>query len=272
MNRLFRTLALFSLLATASQLSAQVLASETLTWKAKSGVSHGHCDNCRTIPITLPGPGTLAVRLQMEPYQRREFATSAESILTYPGLAYVAELVSTTYNGSRIVPSAEAMVGKPADLVVTWKYSQNKPAKFDLFLKNPVKCGLGDCDQRAATAQLTVTFTPAGSAGGGASPAPSPGGVTGTWVRTQNGRVIDRMEIVASGDGFKVELRDGEDRPLYASGFGVLQGNRLVVATRNSGSGVSGLLILTFSGDRVHYRSYFIDGRMSWDGEFLRRK
>lgn len=272
MARVFRYIVLFALLATTRGLMAQVLVSETLSWKAMSGLSHGHCESCRTVSVTLPGPGTLAIRLQMAPYQRREFATSNESILTHPGLPFLAELVSTTYNGSTKVPAAEAMVGKPADLVTTWKVVQQKPSKFDLTLRNPMKCGMGDCDQRAATAQVTVTFTPAGTTPA-AEPRPAAGeGMTGTWIRTQDGRVIDRMDILPSGDGFRVELREGDDRPIYTSGPAVLQGDQLVCSTRNATSGATGKIVLTFEGDRVHYRSYFADGRLSWDGEFLRRK
>lgn len=256
-------------LLAASNLAAQVLVSETLTWKAKSGLSHAHCEGCRTLPVTLPGPGTLSIRLQMEPYQRREFANSTESIVTHPGLAELAQLVSTTYNGSRQVPASESMAGKPADLVTTWMYEQKRAVKFDLFIKNPMKCGLADCDQRAATAQVTVTFTPAGTRPAASSQG---SGVIGTWARTQEGRVIDRMDILRAGDGFRVEMRDGDDRPIYTAGTGVLQGNQMVCTTRNAVSGVAGKIVLTFNGDRVHYRSYFADGRLSWDGEFLRRR
>jgi hypothetical protein len=80
------------------------------------------------------------------------------------------------------------------------------------------------------------------------------------------------MDITTLGEGFKIELREGDTAPLYSSGFGIKDGNRLIVATRNTSSAVSGLIILTFHENRVHYRSFYLDGRLSWDGDFLRRK
>lgn len=153
--RLIRFLPGFVLLML-TPLSAQVLVNEKRTWKAASNVSG--CEGCKTIPVTIPGPGILTIRLQMEPYQHREFPNYSESIVTHEGLPNIAKLEKSTFNGKSPVPPSAQLVNKPADLVYTWRYTRATPGKFDLHLRNPVKVTGGGMHQRAANARLTVTF------------------------------------------------------------------------------------------------------------------
>ncbi len=251
---------------------SSVIISEEFTWQSQSVAQH----SCKTYKHTISGPGVLTIRTKMSPFRVRDLGMSSEDILTH-GIGYFAESLGQTVNGMNGANISE-FIGKPIDRISRWKIDAKK-YNTEFKVCNPVKCNLaGDCSQQQATASIVVDYAAAGSAPSAISTtstqtqkSASRSDVTGVWIRTAAGKVIDRMEITVLGDGFKVELRDGEAAPLYASGFGVIQGDRLIVATRNTSNGVSGLLILTFSGGKVHYRSYYLDGRQSWDGDFTKR-
>lgn len=249
---------------------SSVIISEEFNWQARSVAQH----TCKTYKHTLTGPGVLSIRTKMSPYSVRDLGMSTEDILTHD-VGYFAESLGQTVNGMKGANIKE-FIGKPVDRISRWKVDTSK-YNVEFKVCNPVKCNLaGDCSQLQATASIVIDYAADGSGSEAVTPEPSSAmnrnNVTGVWVRKNGGKVIDRMEITLLSEGYKVELREGDNAPLYAIGFGVLHGDRLVVSTRNTSSGVSGLLVLTFSGQKVHYRSYYIDGRQSWDGDFLRQE
>ncbi len=88
------------------------------------------------------------------------------------------------------------------------------------------------------------------------------------WTRTQNGQVVDLFDLTPKGDGLLIVLREGPGKPVYSSGFCVWAGGQIGCVVRNATNGQLGLVLLTPGGGSTHYRSWFGDGRMSWDGDF----
>lgn len=242
-----------------------VIVSEEFTWQYQSTASH----KCETFKHTLVGPGILTIRTKMKPFYYRDLGMSREDILTH-SVGYFAESLGQTINGVKGADIKD-FDGKTVDRISRWKIDRkNYNAEFKVC--NPVKCNFaGDCSQFQATATIVIDYAPSS-----ASPVAVSGGtnpnITGTWIVISGGKVVDRLDVSVLGEGYKVEARAGDSAPIYWSGFGVLQGGRLIIATRNTSTGVSGLVIMTPNGDRVHYRSYYLDGRQAWDGEFIRRR
>ncbi len=263
----FRTLLLIAaaLLVNSTFVYAQssVIVSEEFAWQSQSVAQH----TCKTFKHTLIGPGVLTIRTKMSPFRIRDLGMSSEDILTH-GVGYFAESLGQTINGIKGANINE-FIGKPIDRISHWKVDSNRH-NVEFKVCNPVKCNLaGDCSQLQATASIIIDYA-AGSMQTNIDTG-SASNITGTWVVIENGKVVDRVDIAASGDGFKAEARAGDGAPIYWSGFGLLKGDSLVVATRNVSSGVSGLVEITLQGNRIHYRSYYLDGRKAWDGYFTRR-
>lgn len=244
-----------------------VIVSEEFTWQYQSVASH----KCETFKHTLVGPGILTIRTKMKPFHYRDLGMSREDILTH-SVGYFAESLGQTINGMKGA-DVKDFDGKSVDRISRWKIDAKRyNAEFKVC--NPVKCNLaGDCEQYQASASIVIeyaaTTTPEQAS---ASTGIATGNITGTWVIVSGGKVVDRLDVSTMGDGYKVEARAGDNAPLLWSGFGIMQGGRLIVATRNVTNGVSGLVVMTFNQGRVHYRSYYLDGRQAWDGNYDRRK
>jgi hypothetical protein len=248
-----------------SAAQSSVIVSEEFTWQFQSVAQ----TTCNSYKHTLTGPGVLTIRTKMSPFRVRDLGMSSEDILTH-GVGYFAESLGRTVNGMEGADTNE-FIGKPIDRISRWKIDGNKH-NVEFKVCNPVKCNLaGDCSQQQATASIVVDFAAAGSIPSTTGRTSSPANIVGTWIVIENGKVVDRIDIAPYGDGYKVEARAGDGAPTYWNGFGVQQSDRLIIATRNVSSGVSGLVVMTFKGDRVHYRSYYLDGRQAWDGDFTRR-
>lgn len=145
---------------------AALLASQNFTW-APNGA-----DVCKGMPISFTGPGILSIRLQMKPFEERQFPNYyTDVILGTDDLPYFAKALTTTINGGP--RPASGLRGKPVDRVALWEVTQAKKWGVPLSVCPPVNCNPGGCIQYGATATVTVEFT--GTATSGTGPVPSPG-------------------------------------------------------------------------------------------------
>jgi len=94
-------------------------------------------------------------------------------------------------------------------------------------------------------------------------------GITGQWTRSQGGAVVDVLDLSQTGNGYLIILREGFGRPAYASGFCIAGCGKTICGVQNT-KGKAGLVELTPSGTSLHYRSYYDEGRTTWDGDFVR--
>ena len=257
------------LLISFGEIRASVIISEEFTWQFQSVTQH----SCKIYKHTLVGPGIVTLRTKMSPFRERNFYAHKEDILLH-GLPDIATFLGTSINGDSKAKQDD-FIGKQIDRITKYKIDGKKyNAEFKVC--NPVKCGLGNCSQYQAVATIIIDYTPSNvsAPSAGTKSVSGKSNILGTWIRTSGGRVIDRMDITVLGEGYKVELREGDNAPIYSAGFGVLQDNQMFIVTRNTSNRTDtgyGLIVLTLNGNKVHYRSYYVDGRVSWDGDFLRR-
>lgn len=96
----------------------------------------------------------------------------------------------------------------------------------------------------------------------------APSGAASQWTRSQGGQVVDLFELTPKGDGMLIAQREGIGKPVYASGFCTWSGNQVVCSVRGAASGKTGHIVMTPNGNTTRFRSWYSDGRLSWDGEF----
>jgi len=89
------------------------------------------------------------------------------------------------------------------------------------------------------------------------------------WTRTEGGSVVDVLELTPNGGSYQLALREGFGKPVYASGTCTLAGATYNCNSR-SASGMTGQIVLTVSGNSLHYRSSYEGGRRIWEGNFIR--
>lgn len=133
---------------------AQVIASDEFVWKSKDRTEH----TCQSYSRTVKAPGIVSIRLKMNPFRQREFATFKEDIIGH-GLGNIATHIGTTYNGSPN-GSSDGFLGKPLDRIVKYRLA-GQTFKLDFKVCNPVYCNFaGDCSQPAASATVLIEYLP----------------------------------------------------------------------------------------------------------------
>lgn len=170
----------FFIMYTPSAHSGTVI-SEKVEWKAKNYV--GFNDPPSSFPYSFTGPGCLQIKFSMSPYYCRLFYAKAESVLGYDADGWKNNRTDSKYDGKELssfnVSSSCSLEGKVSSHTSFIEYQiPDKSFSGNFTLSPPVVCGLANCNRRAATATLEVTFIPGNSACGQAA------GGTGSAVNT----------------------------------------------------------------------------------------
>lgn len=96
-------------------------------------------------------------------------------------------------------------------------------------------------------------------------------GIEGYWCRNVDGAVGDVISITGSGELFKVNLREGWNRPIYSEGVGNMNCNNFTATLRSKAQPNTIIhSIMAFSGDSLSYSSFNMDGGFRWKGSYYR--
>lgn len=98
------------------------------------------------------------------------------------------------------------------------------------------------------------------------------GEVSGSWCRSEGGKLVDVVTVAEGAEVAKVELREGWDKPLYAEGVGTLAGSRLTATLKKKSDGAIVHAVMAVAGDKLAYSSFNFDGSFRWKGEYQRCK
>lgn len=95
---------------------------------------------------------------------------------------------------------------------------------------------------------------------------------SGNWCRSEGGNLVDVITVTSSGGVYKVNLREGWNKPVYAEGGGSFAGSSLVATVRRIiPDTVNNIHInMGISGNSMSYTSWSIDGAFRWKGEYSR--
>lgn len=93
---------------------------------------------------------------------------------------------------------------------------------------------------------------------------------TGNWCRSEGGNIVDVINIAKQGEIFKVNLREGWDKPIYSEGVGTFASNRLTATLKSGSAGVIIHAPMTISEDNLFYNSYNMDTSFRWKGSYIR--
>ncbi len=96
-------------------------------------------------------------------------------------------------------------------------------------------------------------------------------GFAGVWTRSEGGRVVDKISIVAKGSMYELIFQESEDGPVVSRGIGRVEGNVLVVDSWVLSRKSRTVKIQLASNDILSYTSHNPDGSEPWQGEFRRR-
>lgn len=98
------------------------------------------------------------------------------------------------------------------------------------------------------------------------------GEVSGSWCRSEGGKLADVVSVADGAEAARVELREGWDKPVYAEGVGTLSGSRLTATLKKKADGAIVHAVMTVTGDKLAYSSFNLDGSFRWKGEYQRCK
>lgn len=93
----------------------------------------------------------------------------------------------------------------------------------------------------------------------------------GTWVRLENGRVIDKMTIRMAGQGFELLFQESDTGPIIARGTGRLEGLTLVADSWQLARTARVVRLQMKDAQTLHYLSSNPDGSAPWSGDFHRQ-
>jgi tetratricopeptide (TPR) repeat protein len=95
---------------------------------------------------------------------------------------------------------------------------------------------------------------------------------TGTWTRSQSGKVIEVIEIIRKGPDYKASFKEGFDKPVNSTAGGRIIKGVLSLTSRNLTTGKRRRITIAVSGNKMDYTSTDLDGSHPWKGGFVRHK